>query len=153
MFVVALASVGACSPPTPETLPPIAYEGEVVLFPSTVVGCYHVASLEWPSPEGARWAKLVPATFELSDAPRDDSVPHFRRVIAAEPSLRLGIWTLNDQRELIVHISGLVGVQLVLRRRPTDAMFYGRAQPTSDGALPPGVGVGAVQVKKAACER
>jgi hypothetical protein len=155
-FVVALASLGACSSPAPETLPPIAYEGEVVLLPSTLVGCYRVASLEWlpaASPEGAKWAQLVPATFELSGAALDDGAPDFRRVIAAEPSLRLGIWTLNNQQELIVDFSGLVGVKLVLRRRPTDGVFYGRAHPTSDGALPPGVGVGTVHVKKAGCER
>jgi hypothetical protein len=91
--------------------------------------------------------------FELSERPWDDGMPDHRRAIATEPSLRLGGWRLTNQQELIVDFSGFVGVQLVLRRRPTDGMFYGRAKPTSDAALPPGAREGTVVARKEACDR
>lgn len=151
-FVVAVASLSACSSPAPEALPPSAPEGDVALLPNTLVGCYRVVSMEWsptPPAEGQEWM-IPPATFELSDDALD-RMPDFRRVIVQEPSKRLGNWTLTNQQELIVNFSGLVGVQLVLRRQPTDGVFHGRAQPFSDSTLPPGLGT--VLVKRTTCER
>jgi hypothetical protein len=129
VMVCSACSTEVVTPPLP--LKPV----DVDLTVAGVVGCYRTSDLTAMVPPGADPRYYTPpAMFRLSGGSVAD--PNHR--IQAPPNinshLRLTSWSVISTKELeATWTDGLAGVQLLLRRRSTDGIFYGRVATVSDG--------------------
>ena len=149
-FGMLLLLCGACAGEDTSPRRPAPPQDEV-LSVNDVPGCYEITSINWAPDfrsEAERQVFSLPRVFRLSAEPSLN-----RGGIIPRQSMGLGgSWNLTGDTDLTTTWGNPSrGVRVILRKRPTDAYFYGRAEPFAEGpgATPPSRGV--VIVAKVPC--
>ena len=150
LVMLLILPCGACGAEDTSPRPPAPPEHEV-LSVEDVPGCYEIISIHWAPDfrsEAERQVFSLPRFFRL----RAELSLYRGRVIPRASNSIGGNWQLTSDREVTaIWNSPSSGVRVALRKRPTDAYFYGRAEPFAEGpgATPPSRG--SVMVAKVQC--
>ena len=143
---------GACAGEDTSPRPPAPPRHEV-LSVADVPGCYEITSMKWAPDfrsETERQGFALPRFFRL----KAELSLYRGRIIPRESTTITmgGNWNLTGDTDLTMTWGNLSRVvRVTLRKRLTDAYFYGRAEPFAEGpgATPPSRG--SVMVAKVQC--
>ena len=141
---------GACAAEDTSPRPPAPPRHEVLSI-HDLPGCYEIISMTWAPDfrsEAEQQVFALPRFFRLRAEPSLNR----GRIIPRESTSMGGNWRLTDDTDLTTTWGNPSrAVRLILRKRPTDAHFYGRADPFAErpGATPPSSGT--VVVAKVSC--